>query len=265
MRYLLSLFILLSLQLRAADLELPALTSPVMDLAGMLSEAERSDLANEIYEINAHNGPQITILTVNDLQGYPIEDFSIKLADKWQLGTKDSDNGLIVIISKLDRKMRIEVGQGLEGDITDYDTAQYTRKIWPEYFRRGEFHAGLRLFVDDVAKRFNIQTTEGTKYVRRAPQRSPIKGGNFIIIAIIAILAFGSMIFRKPLARGMFTGLGFTGVSFFVGIPVGLLIAIFLFGLVLGLVGVGNFLTAILMSGRGGGGGFSGGGSSGSW
>lgn len=263
MRYLLSLIFLISLNLKAAEstqLQLPALSSPVMDLAGMLNESERADLSNYAYEIFTHNGPQITILTVNDMQGYPIEEYSIRVAEKWQLGSKDKDNGLLVIIAKQERQMRIEVGNGIEGEITDYDTTKYTREVFPEYFRRGEFHTGLRTFMEDVAGRFNIKTEPGNRVLRRAPQRSPVRGGNFIIIAIVAILAFGAMLFKNKLARGLFTGVGFTGVSFFIGIPVAMLLVIFLFGLVLGLVGVGNFLTALLFSGRGGGGGFGGGG-----
>jgi uncharacterized protein len=126
-----------------------------------------------------------------------------------------------------------------------------------------------------VAERFDVKLSgTGTSYVRRAPER---KGGltNMVVIAIIGILIFGNMLFRKkPVARGVFTGMGFSGVSLAMGIPVGLVIGVFGLGLVLGLVGIGNFLTAIALSrggGRhgggwgGGGGGFSGGGSSGSW
>lgn len=290
MRYLLSLIILLSFHLQAAEstqLQLPALTSPVMDMAGMLTESERQDLADYAYEIYTNNGPQITILTVENMQGYPIEEFSIRVAEKWQLGTKEKDNGLLVVIAKEEHQMRIEVGNGIEGEITDYDTTKYTRDLWPDYFRRGQFHDGLKIFMEDVADKFQIKTDPGNRVVRRAPQRSPLgMSGNFIIIAIIGILAFGAMLFRsRPVARGLFTGVGFTGVSLLMGIPLAMLIIIFIFGLVLGLVGVGNFLTALLMSGRGGrggyggggfgggggggwsggGGGFSGGGSSGSW
>lgn len=262
MRYLLSLILLLSFQLQAAEttLQLPALTSPVMDLAGLMSESDRADLSNYAYEIYTHNGPQITILTVPDMQGYPIEEFSIRVAEKWQLGTKEKDNGLLVVIAKAERQMRIEVGNGIEGEITDYDTIKYTRELWPEYFRRGEYHDGLKIFMEDVAEKFQIKTEPGNKVLRRAPARSPVRGGNFIIIAILAILGFGSMLFKKPMGRGLFTGLGFAGVSFFVGLPIFFLLLIFFFGLILGVVGVGNFLTALLMSGRGGGGGYGGGG-----
>lgn len=283
MRYLLSLLLIISFNLRAADVKLPALTSPVMDLGNFLTETEEQDLSQYAYEIYTNNGPQITILTVPDLQGLEIEDFSIAVAEKWQLGTKEKDNGLLVILSKAERRVRIEVGNGIEGEITDYDTAKFTRDIFPRYFKQGQFHGAFRMFMEYVAKTFNIASSEqGSKYVRRAPKRTGIPGGEFLIMAIFGILAFGALLFRKrPFARGLFTGAGFTGVSLLMGIPLGMMIAIFFFGLVLGLIGIGNFLTALAMSGGGrgggggfggggggwggGGGGFSGGGSSGSW
>jgi uncharacterized protein len=236
-----------------------------MDLGDFLTDKEEQDLAQYAYEINTHNGPQITILTVPDLQGYEIEDFSIRVAEKWQLGTKEKDNGLLVILAKAERKVRIEVGNGIEGEVTDYDTMKFTRDIFPRYFKNGEFYAGFYSFMDWVAQTFQVKLEEGNKYVRRAPKRTGIPGGNFILLIIMGILVIGSQIFRNNrLGRGIFTGIGFTGVSLFLGIPIVMMIAIFIFGLVLGLVGVGNFLTALLMSGRGGGGGYGGGGFGGS-
>lgn len=291
MRVFLSFILFLSFSftgVQSAEIEVPALTSPVMDLAGLLNENEKADLSSLAYEINTNNGPQITILTVPDMQGYPIEDFSIRVAEKWQLGTKEKDNGLLVVVAKAERQMRIEVGQGLEGDLTDYDTAKYTRQVFPEYFRRNEYYAGLRVFMQDMATRFNVKIDEASpNMIRRSPAPVRVRGGEFIIMAIFGILIIGSIIFRgKPVARGLFTGLGFTGTSLIMGIPVGMMIIIFIFGLVLGMIGIGNFLTALAMSGGGrsgrggfggggfggggggwggGGGGFSGGGSSGNW
>lgn len=285
MRALSSLLFFLVLSVQAAtELQLPALTSPVMDLANIMSESQREDLSKFAYEIYANKGPQITVLTVSDLQGYEIEDYSIRVAEKWQLGTKDQDNGLLVIIAKAERRVRIEVGNGIEGEITDYDTAQYTRNIFPEYFKRGDFHGAVRLFMEDVAGKFNIKNAEGQSYVRRAPKRTSVPFAKFFFIAIIGILAFGATIFKgRPIARGIFTALGFTGASFFMGLGGMILIIIFLVGLAIGAMGIGNFLFALAASGRGGrggyggggfgggggwsggGGGFSGGGSSGSW
>lgn len=288
MRLLLSFLLLISLQVWGAELQLPALTSPVMDQAGFLNEAERNDLAELAYEIYTNKGPQITILTVPDMQGYPIEEFSIRVGEKWQLGTKDQDNGLLVIIAKAERQMRIEVGQGIEGEITDYDTTRFTREIFPEYFRRGEFHAGLRLFMEDTAKRFNIEINPAKRsYVRRAPVRTSNGILNRLFpIMLVIIVAVHLLMRKRPFARGLFTGAGMAGAGFLM-IPgaAAFIFILFIIGFLLGLIGISNFLFALLSSsghgGRygggggfgggsgggwsGGGGGFSGGGSSGNW
>lgn len=87
MRFLLPLLLLFSFNVLGAEINIPALTSPVMDQAGFMTPEERRDLSELAYEIFANKGPQITILTVPDLQEYPIEEFSIRVAEKWQLGT----------------------------------------------------------------------------------------------------------------------------------------------------------------------------------
>lgn len=282
MRYLFSLILIISLNASGADLKIPALSSPVMDLAGILSEAEKNDLSNLAYEINTQEGPQITILTVPDLQDYPIEDFSIRVAEKWKLGTEKKDNGILVVIAKDERQMRIEVGNGIEGEITDYDTAKYTKKIFPEYFRLDQYHTALRSFMEEVAQKFNIKTTAaGTQFVRRAPRPLPTFNMGFVIIVVI-ILSFISMIFRKSMGlRGVTSGIGMATVAGLMGFPIMLIIFLFIIGILIGLVGMGNVLAALASGHRGsygggrmgsgvggwsgGGGGFSGGGSSGSW
>ena len=283
MRLLLALLFLFSFQVSGQELKIPALNSPVMDTAGFFSEREREDLAQFAYEIFTNNGPQITILTVPDLQGYAIEDYSIRVAEQWKLGTKKAGNGILVLIAKAERQMRIEVGEGIEGELTDYDTTQYTKKIFPEYFRRGEFHAALRLFLEDVAKRFNIKSSEENPYVRRAaPARQGTPFGGALPF-FIGVLVLSYLVARnKPVLRGALSGLGMGGVGWLMVPGIGTaLFFLIIIGFLIGVVGIGNILMGLLMSGGrgggggfgggggggwgGGGGGFSGGGSSGSW
>jgi uncharacterized protein len=286
MRFLFALFLFITVNVWGQELQIPALTSPVMDTAGLLSAAEREDLSQYAYEIYTNNGPQITILTVPDLQGYAIEDFSMKVSEKWQLGTKKAGNGILVTIAKADRKMRIEVGEGIEGDLTDYDTAQYTRRIFPEYFRRGDFHGALRLFMQDVAQRFNIKTEQGNKYVRRAaPARQGTVFGPALPFFMIVLAVSYLIARRRPFARGVLSAAGMGGVGWLMmpGLGMGILFLLIV-GFLIGIIGIGNLLMGLASSsgGRyggggggfggggggswgGGGGGFSGGGSSGSW
>lgn len=252
-----------------------------MDLAGLMTDYQREDLSRFAYEIYANKGPQITILTVPNMQGQVIEEFSIRVAEKWQLGTKEQDNGLLIVIAKEERKVRIEVGNGIEGEITDYDTTQFTQKIFPDYFRRDDYYGGVRLFMQDVAAKFQVLDKDGNPYVRRKQRRQIDSNLQLILIGFIFALIFAARIFkRNPLARGIFSGLSFAGVSAMSGLPIILIILIMIVGFTFGFFGVINVLNSASRSRggyggggfggggggwSGGGGGFSGGGSSGSW
>ncbi len=266
----------------AQDISIPALRSPVMDEAHLLNESEREDLSELAYEIFAHSGPQITILTLNNLQGFPIEEFSIRVAEKWQLGSEKKDNGLLILISKDERKIRIEVGNGIEGEITDFDANKYIQHIITPAFKKGLFHQGLRIVMEDVAKRFEITLSQKSKIVRRAPRVNSSKFQILLPIVIIILLLSQLFLGQRPVARGLFSGAGIAGISYFFLPALGLgIIFLFFLGGILGLIGVNNLLYMLASSGGGhfgghhggsggsswggGGGGFSGGGSSGNW
>ena len=289
MRYLALVLLFLNLNLFAQEstVQVPALTSPVMDLGNFLTPDENRDLSGFIREIHMHQGPQITILTVPELQGFPIEEFSIRVAEKWQLGTKEKGNGLLIIISRAERAIRIEVGEGIEGDITDFDANQYINQILKPAFREGKFHEGLRTVLQDIARRFSIKLEEegAGDLVTQTRSFKPNRGFGNVLPILLVIMGIVHMIFRrKPMARGLFTGVTFAGLGYMLipGAIIGI-IMFFIIGLIIGLVGLTNFLFALASSGRGGrggfggggfgggggwsggGGGFSGGGSSGSW
>lgn len=282
MNFALLLLVFISFNLWGADIQIPMLSSPVMDEAKFLSEAEVADLSQLAYEIHANQGPQITIFTVPDMQGYEIEDFSIRVAEKWKLGTKEKGNGLLIVIAKNERKMRLEVGQGIEGEITDFEANRYIRLLLTPYFKRSEFHDGLKLVLLDVAQKFNIKLSEGTRFVRRAPRGRPLPPGLVAAFPfLVGLLILGQILLsKKPVARGLFTGTGMAVTGFFIGtagiVTIGFM---FLIGLLIGMIGIQNLLFALAAgsshrgyrggggggSWGGGGGGFSGGGSSGSW
>ena len=270
MQFVFSLILILSVSVWGADIQIPTLSSPVMDEAGFLSTEEREDLSQLAYEIYTHQGPQITILTVKDLQGYAIEDFSIRVAEKWKLGTKEKGNGLLILIAKTEKQMRIEVGQGIEGEITDYESNQYIRNILAPAFKKGLFHDGLRLVLQDIAQKFNIELQPSSGHIRRST-RAPtaIKIPEPLRKAfpfLIGILVVGHLLLNnKPGFRGLFTGTCLASVGIFMGVEILLIIFIFIIGLLVGIIGLHNILFAILSNGGRGGGGFGGGSSGGSW
>lgn len=285
MRFFLPFILFLSFNVLGTELQIPALRSPVMDEAGFLSPEEEQDLNQLAYEIYTNQGPQITVFTVNDMQGNEIEEFSIRVAEKWQLGTKEKDNGILIIIAKSERKMRIEVGQGVEGEITDFEANRYITTVLTPAFKQNDFHGGLKLVMMDIARIFDIKLNEGNRFVRRATQVNSIPGPLKVAFPfLIGILILGQIVLgRKPVARGIFTGAGMAGVGFFVGAASLAMIGfMFLMGLLIGMIGLQNLLFALAAGGGhrggggfgggsggsswgGGGGGFSGGGSSGSW
>jgi uncharacterized protein len=131
------------LPVAAAALDAPALRGRVNDYAGMLSpEAERR-LETLLQELEAKDSTQVAVLTVPSLDGDSLEDFSMRVAERWKVGRKGFDNGAILVIARDDRKVRIEVGYGLEGRLTDLTAGRIIRdRIVPE-FRAGRFDQGV--------------------------------------------------------------------------------------------------------------------------
>ena len=116
-----------------------------MDQAGLLKRGQKSNLSNLIYSIKKNNGPQIQVLTVKSLQGESIENFAIEVVDKWQLGDKERDDGVLLLVSTGDRKMRIEVGDGLEGSLTDYNSGKILEDM-TKYFKAGQLDQGILIW-----------------------------------------------------------------------------------------------------------------------
>jgi len=194
-----------------------------------------------IRQVREQGGPQIGVLIPINLQGQAIEEFSIQAAEQWQLGDKKKGDGLIILVAPQERQMRIEVGQGIEGDITDHATDQWIRHIMIPAFKRGQYAEGVAGVIAEVAQLYDIKLSSGPKArrVHRKPNElSPITL-IFIIILLFVILPrlSGRSGFRSYRGRGGFGGGGFGGGGFGGG--------------------GGGW--------GGGGGGFSGGGSSGSW
>lgn len=129
--------------LGAAQQPVPALSQHVNDYAGMISPAVRTEIEQRLALLEREETTQIAILTVSSLQGEPVGDFSIRVAEAWRLGQKKRDNGLLLIVSKEDRKVRIEVGYGLEGRVTDLQAGRIIRSIIKPAFAKGDYDGGF--------------------------------------------------------------------------------------------------------------------------
>jgi uncharacterized protein len=232
-----SLILLLGLTSLATAKEIPRVL-PVVDQAGLLSRQVQGQLTRALVEIKRLTGNEIAVLIVQSLEGESIDGYSIKVTDKWKLGTKDKDNGVLFLISVKDRKMRIEVGQGLEGSLPDARAGQIIREIQP-YFKQGEYKSGIILGVSEIAKNIGVKLQNAPRVRNR---RSSKKGSTFLFLAIIIL----SFFFRGRGGRGG-------------GLMTGLLLG--------SALGSGRSSGSGFGSGGsfGGGGGFSGGGASGGW
>jgi uncharacterized protein len=227
----------------------------VVDLADIVDNATENRLNGYLQELEQKTTAQLVVLTIKSLEGQSIEDFSIKIAhDKWKLGQKEKDNGVLFLISVADRKYRIEVGYGLEGVLPDSMVGSLGRNLLVPLFRKGEYSKGIFLTAVAMANEIAMDAgvhIQGMPSVNRRVQpiikdkpdgllHTIMTIGFLIVIVILFIknprlflmlLLFSSMGGRRGSWGG---GGGFGGGGF------------------------GGF-------GGGGGGGFGGGGASGGW
>jgi uncharacterized protein len=228
----------------AAALEVPKLTSRVMDQAALLEPAERAALERHLQAYEQSTGHQFALLTVNSLDGDSIEDFGIRVAEAWKLGQKGKDDGLILLIAAQDRKLRIEVGYGLEGDIPDAIANRVIRTVLTPAFKQRQYFAGIQgAFSSLMDAAGGDPGAPGAQPVKqRAKRPQSISWLPVLALIVLMFLFFsgrggglGAVLLGSALGRG---GGGFGGGG-------------------RGGFGGGGF--------GGGGGGFGGGGASGDW
>lgn len=226
--------------LALAQRDVPELANHrVHDDAGILSPSTVDYLERSLQAFEDSTSNQIAVLIVPTLEGETIDQFGIRVADAWKLGAKDRDNGVILLVALEERKMRIEVGQGLEGPLPDAVCNRIIRNEMAPAFRRQQYDAGVVASVDAIRKAIKGEYV-GTGTHKTKRQRLP---AGFIVLLLIIILVMRSRGNRGggsgwSSGRGWYYGGGGRGWGGGGG-------------------GFGGF--------SGGGGSFGGGGSSGSW
>jgi len=227
--------VLLLLPLTAIALDVPHATGYVNDHAGLLSPSTRLKLEHFLEKFEKSDSTQIAVLTIPSLEGESLEGYALKVAEQWGIGQKGKDNGALLLIAKAERKVRIEVGYGLEGRLTDLLAGRIIDYEITPRFKQGDFDGGVIAGVAAIAEAVRGEY-QGTGHAGRAK-----KGPPWGILALL--LFFGPVLTllggrRRPHRRG---GFWIGGPPFGGG----------------GGFGGGGF--------SGGGGGFGGGGSSGGW
>jgi len=171
----------------------------VSDYAAMLSDQTRARLENTLALYERQTTNQILVVTFPRLEGESLEDFSIHLSEAWKPGQKDKDNGVIFLIFKEDRKMRIEVGYGLEGVLPDALAGRIIQQVVVPYFKKGDFESGILSGVQAIlqvtGKEFQAQHQPFSQGARRelTPEELEAlraKGRAMGIFVLIAVLLF---------------------------------------------------------------------------
>jgi uncharacterized protein len=146
----------------------PELTGRVVDQAGVLSPAAVGALETKLEELEARSGIQLVVATVGSLEGSEIEPYANQLFRTWQLGEAETDNGVLLLVAPNERRVRIEVGYGLEGTLTDaLSKVIITNAIVP-WFQRGDFTEGVVRGVDDIV---TVLTTDSAEWEERPDLR----------------------------------------------------------------------------------------------
>ena len=181
----------------------PPPTARVNDYAGVLSAADRARLEQQLTERERATGAQMVIAIFPSLEGESLEDVSIRLAERWKVGRKGVDNGVILLAFLKERKLRIEVGYGLEPVITDAVASAMIRDVIAPRFREGRYAAGLEAAVNEVFARIGAETTT-RETARGLSARRAVDPGTMLLLLLI-FGVFGVAILnamRSSLRRG---------------------------------------------------------------
>jgi uncharacterized protein len=248
-----------------ADVAVPPLTGRVVDETGTLSAGDIASLTQKLKDLETRKGSQVAVLIVPTTQPETIEQFSIRAAEAWKIGRKRIDDGALLVVAKNDRKLRIEVGYGLEGSLTDATSRRIIDEIIVPKFRNGDFAGGISAGVDRI-----IAVAEGEKLPAPVSQRQDADWASqfdlFNPFWLFALVVAAGIV-RSVLGRllGALTMGGVVGaIAWFIA---GSLAASFIVGIIAFLLTMFGETMASSGGGRGGwvsgGGGFSGGSSGG--
>jgi uncharacterized protein len=274
--------------LAAAQIPVPPLTARVTDQTGTLTAEQTAALEKMLQTFEARKGSQVAVLMVPSSRPEAIEQYALRVAEQWKVGRQKVDDGAILVIAKNDRELRIEVGYGLEGALTDATSRRIISEVIVPRFREGDFYGGINAGVDRLIRVIDGEPLPEPE--KRAPAGAAPGIGQYLPILFIAALVLGGVL-RSALGR--FLGSAATGgaVGFMAWLFAGAAIAAVAAGVIAfvftllggGMGGVGGLGGRGYRGGwggggfrgggggfggggfRGGGGGFGGGGASGRW
>lgn len=263
----------------AAEAPVPDLTARVTDETGTLTAEQRADLEQRLKAFETQKGSQISVLIVPTTQPETIEQYSMRVVEQWKLGRKSVDDGVLLIVAKNDRSLRIEVGYGLEGALNDATSNRIINETIVPRFRQGDFYGGITAGVDSI-----MRVVNGEPLPAAQERRDEHRGAGQLLPVLFVLTVVAGGVLRSILGR--LPGAVVTGGA--IGILAWLLSGAILVAVVAGAIalvftllgsGMGAYAGGRFIGGRsggfgggsnrdifrGGGGGFGGGGASGRW
>lgn len=203
-RLVFALVLLLATAAVAAEPVWPALTGRVVDGAGVLSQAAESDLDRKLAAHEQATGDQVVVATVPSLQGLSVEAFANRLFRAWGLGGAERDDGLLLLIAPSERKVRIEVGYGLEGVVTDAASSIIIQSLILPRFRSGDLQGGIEAGVGAV---LDLLATDGTANSANWPNERQVSEPAFPWPTVL-MFAFVAFVLLSGMLRSRSTGSG---------------------------------------------------------
>ncbi|PZP51023.1 MAG: methanol dehydrogenase [Pseudopedobacter saltans] len=195
----------LLLVLQASAQNIPTAPNPpklVNDFAGIFSSSQKAALEKKLYALDDSTSNQIAIVTIKTLDGYPIEDYAVKLFRSWGIGGKKNDNGVLLLVALQDRKVWIATGYGLEGAIPDITASDIIANQITPYFKTGDYYTGIDKGTDALAA-----AAAGEYHTPRVRDNNSGDSGTAIVIFIIIVIVI-ILIIKKGGGGGMMSRRG---------------------------------------------------------
>ena len=191
----------------AQDTAIPYLSGRVVDQAGILSAPARERLAGMLHAHESATGNQIVVLTVPTLEGKSVEDYAVRAFEEWKLGSRDKDNGVLILVVPQDRRVRIEVGYGLEGTLTDATASRIIRDLMTPRFREGNYDVGIEAGVTAVIQILEGRSSAGADADWLDPEGKKMPGFNVRApdMPLVERILIGAVVFG---IIGLFTFMG---------------------------------------------------------
>lgn len=240
------LMLLLAVTAWAQEVAIPPLTTWVTDTTNTLSTADKASLSQKLTALGREKGAQIAVLMVASTGNENIESYALRAFEQWKLGRKGIDDGILLVVAKDDRRLRIEVGYGLEGAVPDVVAGRIIREQIAPRFQAGQFSEGVIAGVDSL-----IALVHGEDLPPPAPgamEGTEADDRPWVMLPALAFMALIMPLGVPTLFIGVFAGIAFGSVVIGVATAVG---AAFI-GLMVRLLGFGNTRQTIAASRRGG-------------